>query len=44
MLDMNVTGLELLTVSMTYRTTVGNVEAKVSVMMVPDADHVNTSI
>jgi len=44
MLDMNVTGLELLTVSITYSTTVGNVEAKVSVIIVPDADHVNTSI
>lgn len=44
MLDMNVTGLTLLTVSITYTTTVGYEEARVSVMMVPEADQVNTSI
>ena len=62
MFDMKVTGFTLLTMSMTYATTVGNVDActfnkqlriqhtllttptNVSVMMVPDADHVNTSI
>lgn len=44
MLDMNVTGDTLLTVSMTYTTTVGQDDARVSVTIVPDADHVNTSI
>lgn len=44
MLDMNVTGDTLLTVSMTYTTTVGHDAASVSVTIVPDADHVNTSI
>lgn len=42
--DINVTGLTLLTVSITYTTTVGNWEAKVSVIILPEADHVNTSI
>lgn len=41
---MKVTGLVLLTVSIIYTTTVGNDEASASVMMDPDADHVNTSI
>lgn len=44
MLDMNVTGDTLLTVSMTYTTTVGQDDARVSVTIAPDADHVNTSI
>ena len=43
-LDMKVTGLVLLTVSMTYTTMVGKLDANVSVIMDPDADHVNTSI
>ena len=42
MLDMNVTGLAQRGVSITYTTTVGSVAASVSVMIVPDADHVNT--
>ncbi len=42
--DMNVTGLVLLAVSITYTTTVGKLDAIVSVMIDPDADHVNTSI
>lgn len=41
---MKVTGEVLLTVSTTYKTTVGNVDASVSVMMEPDTLHVNTSI
>jgi hypothetical protein len=44
MLDMNVTGDTLRTVSITYTTTVGQDEARDSVIIVPDADHVNTSI
>ena len=42
--DINVTGLVLLAVSITYTTTVGNVDAKVSVMIEPEADQVKTSI
>lgn len=44
MLDMNVTGFTLRMVSITYTTTVGNVDARASVIMLPEADHVNTSI
>lgn len=40
----NVTGLTERTVSITYTITVGNVEAKLSVIIVPETDHVNTSI
>lgn len=42
--DMNVTGDTLLTVSITYTTTVGQEDANVSVTIVPEADHVKTSI
>lgn len=44
MLDMKVTGLRVRGVSTTYTSTVGSVAASMSVMMVPDADHVKTSI
>lgn len=44
MFDMNVTGETLRTVSITYTTTVGRDEASASETIVPDADHVNTSI
>lgn len=44
MLDMNVVGHLERTTSMTYTTTVGNEVASASVIIVPDADHVNTSI
>ena len=44
MLDMNVIGLVLRAVSTTYTTTVGNVDAKVSVIIEPEADQVKTSI
>lgn len=44
MLDMKVTGLCVRGVSMTKRRTVGKEDATMSVMMLPDADHVNTSI
>ena len=44
MFDMNVTGFTQRAVSMTYATTVGNDDARDSVMMAPDADHVKTSI
>lgn len=44
MLDIKVTGLTHRAVSMTYATTVGNDEARDSVMIAPDADHVKTSI
>uniref|UniRef100_A0A0E9RC25 Uncharacterized protein n=1 Tax=Anguilla anguilla TaxID=7936 RepID=A0A0E9RC25_ANGAN len=44
MLDMNVTGLTLRDVSITYTTTQGKEEARASVMMVPEADQVKTSI
>ena len=44
MFDMNVTGLALRGVSITYTSTVGSVEARASVIIWPDADHVNTSI
>ena len=37
-------GLVLLAVSMMYTTIVGKDDANASVMIVPDADHVNTSI
>lgn len=43
-LDMNVEGLVVLGVSMMYNNTVGYVDAIVSVMIAPDADHVNISI
>ena len=43
-LDIKVTGLTQRAVSMTYATTVGNDDASDSVMIAPDADHVNTSI
>ena len=42
MFDMKVTGLTLRTESMTYTMTVGKPAARASVMMEPDADHVNT--
>ena len=41
---MNVIGLVLRAVSTTYTTTVGNVDAKVSVIIEPEADQVKTSI
>jgi len=44
MFDMNVTGLVLLAVSIMYTTTVAKEDASASVIMAPDADHVNTSI
>ena len=44
MFDMNVTGFTQRAVSMMYATTVGNDDASDSVIMAPDADHVNTSI
>lgn len=44
MLDMNVIGETLRTVSITYTIIVGQVAANASVTIVPDADHVNTSI
>ena len=44
MFDMNVTGLVLLAVSTMYTTIVANEDARASVMIAPDADHVNTSI
>ena len=42
--DMNVVGLVQRGVSTTYSSTVGNAYASASVIMAPDADHVNTSI
>ena len=44
MLDINVTGLVLLAVSIIYTTIVANDDASASVIMAPDADQVNTSI
>ena len=44
MLDMKVTGLTQRAVSIMYATTVGNDEASDSVIIVPEADQVNTSI
>lgn len=44
MLDMNVTGERVRGVSTTYKTTVGKVAANMSVIIAPEADHVNTSI
>ena len=44
MFDMNVTGLVLLAVSIMYTTIVANEDPSASVIMAPDADHVNTSI
>lgn len=44
MLLMKVTGLVDLGVSTTYATTVGNVDAKASVMIAPEADQVKISI
>ncbi|KAH3664639.1 hypothetical protein OGATHE_003454 [Ogataea polymorpha] len=44
MLEMNVVGDELLGVSMMYAIIVGKVDAKASVMMAPDADHMKHSI
>lgn len=44
MFDMKVTGETLRTVSITYTTTVGHDDARASVIIVPEADHVNTSI
>lgn len=44
MLDIKVTGATLRTVSITYTTMVGQEDANASVIIVPDADHVNTSI
>jgi hypothetical protein len=41
---MKVAGDAVLGVSMIYATTVGNVAATASVMIVPDADQVNISI
>lgn len=42
--DMNVVGDFERGTSITYTTIVGNDVANASVIMVPDADHVNTSI
>lgn len=42
--DMKVTGLVLLTISITYTMTVGNWAARASVIIFPEADQVNTSI
>ena len=42
--DMKVTGLVLLAVSIMYTTIVANEDARASVIIAPDADHVNTSI
>ena len=44
MFDINVTGSLDLTASNTYTTTVGNCAANASVIILPDADHVKTSI
>lgn len=44
MFDMKVTGLVLLAVSIMYTTMVAKDDANASVMIAPDADHVNTSI
>lgn len=44
MFDMNVVGCTERTTSMTYMTIVGKEDANASVIIVPDADHVNTSI
>ena len=44
MLDMKVTGLVDLAESMTYTITVGYLEARASVIILPEADQVNTSI
>jgi hypothetical protein len=44
MLLMKVTGFVDLGVSTTYATTVGNVDAKASVMIAPEADQVKISI
>ena len=44
MLDMKVTGLVVRGVSIMYKTTVGFNVATDSVIIEPDADHVNTSI
>ena len=41
---MKVTGLVLLAVSIMYTTIVANEDARASVIIAPDADHVNTSI
>lgn len=41
---MKVAGAVVRGVSMIYATTVGNDEATASVMIAPDADHVNISI
>ena len=43
-LDIKVTGFTQRAVSMMYATTVGNDDARDSVMIAPEADHVNTSI
>ena len=42
--DIKVTGFTQRAVSMMYATTVGNDDARDSVMIAPEADHVNTSI
>ena len=44
MFDINVTGSLDLTASKTYTTTVGNCAANASVIILPDADQVKTSI
>lgn len=44
MLETNVFGLAVRGVSTTYTMTVGNVDASDSVIMAPEADHVNASI
>lgn len=44
MFDMKVMGCEERGVSITYSRTVGSVDDNASVMIVPLADHVNTSI
>ena len=44
MFDINVAGAVVRGVSMMYATTVGNDEATASVIIAPEADHVNISI
>ncbi len=44
MFDIKVIGFTLFDVSMTYTTIDGNADAKDSVMICPEADHVKTSI
>ncbi len=44
MFDMNVAGAIVLGVSIMYATTVGKEDATASVIIAPEADHVNISI